>query len=46
MNSDEVLEVEYIKGTYNLSVAAVIRQNITGKVNTMSMTDKSKIIIL
>ena len=42
VNSDEVLEIEYVKGTYNLSVAAVIRQNITGKVNTISMSDKGK----
>ena len=40
VNSAEVPEIKYVKGTYNLSVAAVIRQNITGKVNTISMTDK------
>ena len=40
VNSAEVPEIQYVKGTYNLSVAAVIRQNITGKVNTISMTDK------
>ena len=42
VNSAEVPEIEYVKGTYNLSVAAVVRQNITGKVSTMLMTDKGK----